>query len=211
MMDLNKSLQNYLDDVASDSPTPGGGNVAAFSGALACSLGIMVCNLSIGKKKYLDVEEELKDIKFQLENFKTKFLQLAEEDNEAFNKVMAAFKLPKETDEQKVMRDEKIEEATIGASIIPGDVVKVCKNVMPSIQIIVQKGNQNSLSDAGVAVTLLKSAAQGALMNVVINCNSLKNQTIADEMLKKTELIFNDIRAEAVVILNEINYKLKKK
>lgn len=210
-MDLNKSLQNYLDEVASDSPTPGGGNVAAFSGALACSLGIMVCNLSIGKKKYLDVEEDLKDVKFQFENFKSKFIQLAEEDNEAFNKVMAAFKLPKETDEQKNTRDEKIEEATIGAAIVPGDVIKVCKNVIPSIQLVVQKGNQNSLSDAGVAVSLLKTAAQGALLNVVINCASLKNQTFANEMLKKTELIYNDVRAEAVVILNEINYRLKKK
>lgn len=210
-MDLNKSLQSYLDEVASDSPTPGGGNVAAFSGALACSLGIMVCNLSIGKKKYLDVEEDLKDVKFQLENFKDKFIQLAEEDNEAFNKVMAAYKLPKETDEQKVLRDEKIEDATIGAAVVPGDVIKVCKNVIPSIQVVAQKGNQNSLSDAGVSVSLLKSAAQGALLNVVINCTSLKNQVFANEMLKKTELIFNDIRAEAIVILNDINHKMKKK
>ncbi len=210
-MDLNKSLQTYLNEVASDSPTPGGGNVAAFSGALACSLGIMVCNLSIGKKKYADVEEELKDVRFQLDNFKNKFIQLAEEDNEAFNKVMAAFKLPKETDEQRVLRENKIEEATLGAAVVPGSVIKVCKNVMPSIHLVAKKGNQNSLSDAGVAVSLLKSAAQGAMLNVLINCNALKDQNDANDMLMKTELIYNDIRAEAVVILNEINYKLKKK
>ncbi|QQS37825.1 MAG: cyclodeaminase/cyclohydrolase family protein [Ignavibacteriales bacterium] len=210
-MDLNKSLQNYLDEVASDSPTPGGGNVAAFSGALACSLGIMVCNLSIGKKKYIEVEEELKDVKFQLENFKEKFLQLAEEDNAAFNKVMAAFKMPKETDAQKSERDAKIEEATMGAANVPAEVIKVCKNVIPSVQVVAQKGNQNSLSDAGVAVSLLKSAAQGAMLNVVINCSALKDQSAASDLQNKTDLIYNDIRAESVVILNEINYKLKKK
>jgi formiminotetrahydrofolate cyclodeaminase len=208
-MDTNKSLKNYLDEISSNSPTPGGGNVSAFAGSLACSLGIMVCNLTIGKKKYLEVEEEIKDIKFQLENFKEKFLQLAEEDNAAFDKVMEAFKLPKETDSQKEERKKKIEDATFHAASIPSQVIKICSNVMPLIQSTAQKGNQNSLSDAGVAATLLSTAAQGAYLNVLINCSSLPQNNQAVSLLKRSEELLHEIQEESDDILAIISTKLK--
>ncbi len=208
-MDLSISLKNYLDTISSNSPTPGGGNVAAFSGAMACSLGIMVCNLTVGKKKYAEVEEEIKDVSFQLQSFENNFIQLAGDDNEAFDKVMEAFKLPKETEQDKKIRSEKIENATLHAASIPSQVVTVCSNVMPLIRTVASKGNQNSVSDAGVAASLLYTAAQGAYLNVLINCSSLPNNQQAVELLKKSENLFNEIQESSDEIIAVITAKLK--
>ncbi len=208
-MDLDKTIKSYFDEIASSSPTPGGGNVSAFSGALACNLGTMVCNLTIGKKKYLDVEEEMKDLSFQLENFKEKFLQLATEDNDAFNKVMDAFKMPKDSDEQKKIRSEKIEETTINAAIVPSQVIKVCRNVIPLLNTVAEKGNQNSVSDAGVAASLIATAAQGAYLNVMINCSSLKDKEKGQEILEKSSILFEEVEDICSGILAGIMEKMQ--
>ena len=209
-MNTTITLKSYLDEISSSSPTPGGGNVAAFSGALACSLGIMVCNLTIGKKKYADVEDEIKKIKDDLENFKNEFARLAEEDNKAFNKVMEAFKLLKETDAQKKIRSEKIEEATLEAASVPADVIDACRKVIPLFKTLVIKGNQNSISDAGVAASLISTAAQGAYLNVLINVSSLTNKAIGDELHKKSEQALEEVKMRVENILSEIKKSLVK-
>ena len=207
-MNTSITLQEYLNELSSSSPTPGGGNVSAFCGVLACSLGIMVCNLTIGKKKYADVESEIKEIKAQLENFQNKFLNLAEEDNKVFNKVMDAFKLLKETDAQKKIRSEKIEEATLEAASVPADVIDACRKVVSILKTLVIKGNQNSISDAGVAASLFSTAAQGAYLNVLINVSSLNNKAIGDELLKKSELAYEEVKMHSEYILTEIKKSL---
>ena len=207
-MDLSKSLKNYLEKLSSNSPTPGGGNVAALSGSLACNLGIMVCNLTIGKKKYLEVEEEMKTIKSKLEELNDCFLELADKDNYAFDQVIAAFKLPKETDEQKKLRSEKIEEATFAAAVVPSEVIENCKKVIPHIETISIKGNQNSVSDAGVGLSLLSTAAEGALLNVIINCTSLTNKTHGQELMKKSEIIYEEIKSKSIQLISNIKSKL---
>ncbi|MGE5400660.1 MAG: cyclodeaminase/cyclohydrolase family protein [Ignavibacteriales bacterium] len=203
-MDLSKTMKEYLDELSSNSPTPGGGNVSALCGSLASCLGTMVCNLTIGKKKYLEIEPEMIDIKGKMENYKEHFLQLAAKDNEAFDNVMNAFKLPKESEEDKQLRTQKIDEATFGAAEVPAEVIKTCHEVLPLIRIVAEKGNQNSLSDAGVAALLISTAAQGAYLNVLINCNSLKNQTIAGEILKSTEILCNDVKKLSDLIVENI-------
>ncbi len=208
-MNLDKTIKSYFEEIASSAPTPGGGNVSAFSGALACNLGIMVCNLTIGKKKYLEVEEEIKDLSFQLESFKDKFLQLATEDNEAFENVMKAFKLPKDTDEQKKIRTEKIEEATVNAAVIPSQVIKVCRNVIPLLNTVAEKGNQNSVSDAGVAASLIATAAQGAYLNVMINCSSMNDKEKGHAMLEKSSILFEEVEDICSGILAGIMEKMQ--
>lgn len=210
-MNLDDSIRNYLDDISSSSPTPGGGNVSAFSGAVASSLGIMVCNLTIGKKKYADVEEEIKDIKFELSLAQEEFLNLAEKDNRAFDKVMQAFKLPKDTDEQKKSRKESIEAATLEAAEAPAEVLKYCGKIIPLFQTLAEKGNQNSVSDAGVGAALISTAAEGAYLNVLINCSSLSNQTVAREILKKNEIIWSEVNKSGSTISEEIKAKLERK
>lgn len=207
-MDLTKSLKTYLEELSSNSPTPGGGNVAALSGSLACNLGIMVCNLTIGKKKYLDVEEEMKTIKSKLESLNDCFLELAAKDNYAFDQVMVAFKLPKEKDEEKKLRAEKIEKATFAAAIVPSEVIETCRQVIPFLETISQKGNQNSVSDAGVGLSLLSTAAEGALLNVIINCTSLTNKTHGQELMKKSEIIYEEVKSKSENSISEIKSKL---
>jgi formiminotetrahydrofolate cyclodeaminase len=193
-MDTSLSIGHYLEELSSNSPTPGGGNVSAFCGSLASSLGIMVCNLTIGKKKYLDSEEELKVLMKKLKRAIDEFLSLSEEDNKAFDQVMEAFKLPKETDAQKSIRSKKIEEATIVAGVVPFRVIYLCKTIIPAIMIIAEKGNQNSLSDAGVAISLISTAAQGAFLNVLINCSSYKDNFRAKDILSRSESDFTEVK-----------------
>jgi formiminotetrahydrofolate cyclodeaminase len=208
-MEINKSLQNYLDELSSSSPTPGGGNVAALCGVLSASLGVMVCNLTIGKKKYLDVEPEIKEIKDKLERAKESFIRLAQKDNEAFNGVMDAFKMPKETDEEKEKRSIQIEAATLKAAIIPAEVIKECANNISLIQRSAEIGNQNSVSDAGVAASLLITASEGAFLNVLINCSSITNNKEAMDLLAASEKMNNQMKEKAGSILASIKNKLK--
>ena len=208
-MNTSATIKNYLDELSSNSPTPGGGNVSAFCGALACSLGMMVCNLTIGKKKYAEVENEMKEISIRLESNKNDFLTLADEDNKAFEQVMEAFRLPKETEEEEKLRNTRIETATIQAAAVPSKVIETCRLVIPFIKTIAYKGNQNSVSDAGVAVALLKTASEGAYLNVMINCSSLSNKTYAAEFLKKSEITFNEVKMEAEGVLVQIKKTLQ--
>src|ERR1035437_1989712 len=193
-MDTSLSISHYLEELSSNSSTPGGGNVSAFCGTLASSLGIMVCNLTIGNKKYLDSEEELKVLKRKLEKAQDEFLTLSEEDNKAFEQVMEALKLPKETDAQITKRSKKIEEATIGAGVVPYRVIYLCKNIIPMLMVIAEKGNQNSLSDAGVAISLIFSAAQGAYLNVLINCALYKDNFGAKDILSRSKSDFIEVK-----------------
>ncbi|HRI46308.1 MAG TPA: cyclodeaminase/cyclohydrolase family protein [Ignavibacteriaceae bacterium] len=182
-MNLESSLKTYLDELSSNSPTPGGGNVAALCGVLSSSLGMMVCNLTIGKKKYLSVEEEVKNLVALFGEYKEVFVKLANQDNEAFDKVMEAFKLPKESDEEKQIRSEEIEKATFGAALIPAEVIERCNQLVGNLVRIREIGNQNSLSDVGVALSIINTACEGAYLNVIINCSSLNNKQKAIELL----------------------------
>ena len=208
-MNLNESLNKYLDDLSSSSPTPGGGNVSALCGVLATSLGIMVCNLTIGKKRYLHFELQASELKEKLGAAKEEFIALANKDNAAFDKVMNAFKLSKETDDEKAIRINAIEKATFEAAAVPAEVINKCRALLPLLKAIAENGNQNSLSDAGVAISLASTAAQGAFMNVVINCSSLSNQVAANEFLVKAEIIYNEVKNEAGAFVDTIIKKMR--
>jgi methenyltetrahydrofolate cyclohydrolase len=192
-MNTTKTLQEYFDELSSNSPTPGGGNVAALCGALSSSLGMMVCNLTIGKKKYADVEQEMISFKEKLETVKKKFVELGQKDNSSFDKVMDAFKLTKESEKEKDVRSKAIEDATIGATAAPMDVIQTSKALLPILEILIDKGNRNSISDAGVAVALVRTTVNGAYLNVLINCSSLNNQTIAGELKKTADILVTEI------------------
>lgn len=207
-MNLSKTLDEYFNELSSNSPTPGGGNVSAMLGALASGLGTMVCNLTIGKKKYAEVEQEMIFIKEKLEEYKKIFLQLAEEDNLAFNKVMDAMKLPKESESDKLKRSQAIEDATIGAADIPSKVLKTAKELLPLIRTIIDKGNTNSLSDAGVAATLITASSQGAYLNVLINCKSMTNQVFAEEIKNRSQILLDEIWQESYLLIDKTYAKI---
>lgn len=208
-MDTKKSLQKYLEELSSSSPTPGGGNVAALCGALSASLGTMVCNLTIGKKKYADVETEMILLREKLKAFSEKFISLAKSDNEAFERVMDAFKLPKESEDQKMLRNEAIEKSTLEAAAIPAEVIKNCRELIDLLGSVASKGNQNSISDAGVAIALASAASEGAFLNVLINYSALNDKQKAAQLLTQSDILNNEVKEEASSMILEIKLKIR--
>ena len=208
-MDTKKNIQTYLDELSSNSPTPGGGNVAAFCGSLASSLGEMVCNLTLGKKKYADVAQEIISLQKQLTILKDNFLALAILDNEAFDSVMSAYKLPKETDEEKHIRSEAIERATFKAAYVPSEVIRNCSLALPVLTRITEIGNKNSLSDAGVSLLLIRASAEGAYLNVLINCSSLTQVQVIFDLLEAASKNIEVIKSIVGGKISEITDGLK--
>jgi len=208
-MDLSLSLGKYFDELSSNSPTPGGGNVAALCGTLAACLGMMVCGLTIGKKKYQEVEDEIMETKEQLDACRKKFILLGKRDNEAFEKVMDALKLPKETEEEKALRHRALETSTFNAAVVPAEVISACKEILPFLETAALKGNRNSLSDAGVAVSLIAAAAEGAFLNVLINYSSLSDRTSYRDFLVKYESAYSQVIEKSQQLLGEIIQKLR--
>ncbi len=189
----NLTVQEFISELASKSPAPGGGSTAALSAALGAALTSMVCNLTIGKKKYADVSEELSGILEHCELLRARLVDLIDKDTEAFNQIMAAYQLPKETPEEKANRDEAIQKATLGATLTPLEVMHTCLEVLKLTDVVARKGNPNSISDAGCAALQLMAGARGAHYNVLINLSGMTNEE------KKTE-----IGRIAKVLLNEV-------
>jgi formiminotetrahydrofolate cyclodeaminase len=172
-MPTRKTITSFLDELASASPAPGGGSVAALAGALGAALTAMVCNLTIGKKKYGEVEDEMKRILAQAEALRGQFETLVDTDTVAFNKVMEAYALPKDSDAQKTLRIAAIRAATKEATLVPLEVMKHCIDALALTQNVAAKGNGNSVSDAGVSALMLHAACESAALNVRINLNGL--------------------------------------
>jgi methenyltetrahydrofolate cyclohydrolase len=176
----HKSVKEFLDELASNSPAPGGGSVAALCGSLASALCSMVCRLTIGKKKYADVSKELQAALDKTEFYRNEFTRLIDEDTKAFVLVMEAYKLPKENDEDKTIREKAIDEALKKAVDVPMEVLKYTSEMMEFSITIANKGNANSVSDASVGALLLQSTGLAALYNILINLKSIQDQKFVE-------------------------------
>ncbi|TFG80964.1 MAG: glutamate formimidoyltransferase [Chrysiogenales bacterium] len=177
-------LVDFCAELASDSPAPGGGSIAALNGALSAGLSAMVGNLTHGKKGYEAVRDEMESVAEKAQSLKDFFIEAIDNDTEAFNCLMAAFSLPKKSDEEKKVRQDAIEEATKGATLIPFAVLEKSQSAAELALAVAMKGNRNSLSDAGVAGLTAAVCAEGALYNVLINtqemaADSFRNETRA--------------------------------
>lgn len=203
-----KTVNDFLNEVAADSPAPGGGSVSALAGSLGAALTSMVCRLTIGKKKYVDVQAEMEDILKKSENLRAQLTSVIDEDTEAFNKVMNAFGFPKETDEQKSVRNEAIQNARKGATLVPLRLMDLCGEGIGLARTVAEKGNKNSLSDAGVSILLLQAAAQGAALNVRINLPGLEDKAFHDEAYEKVVILTKKIDSTVAEIMPAIIAKL---
>jgi methenyltetrahydrofolate cyclohydrolase len=199
-MSSRKTLNTFLDELASPSPAPGGGSVAALSGALGAALTSMVCNLTIGKKKYADVEGDLKKVLEQSEQLRDQFTTLIERDTHAFNKVIEAFALPKDTEPQKALRAAAVRGATKEATLVPLEVMKHCIDALALAQTVASKGNARSVSDAGVSALMLHAALEGAALNVRINLSGLDDPEFVG--WKQDEV--QSLRTTSAMMLEEI-------
>lgn len=187
MLLVQRSVEDFLTELASDSPAPGGGTIAALVGSFAAGLGMMACRLTIGNEKYPEAQAILPGILRVLEEARDKFLHLIDADTEAFNKVMSAFKMPKGTEEEIAARKTAIFSANLGATEIPLTTAEVAVTTGEALVQVVRYGNKNTLSDIGTAVECAHTAAQAAFMNIAINLPSLKNDPRALEIASRRD------------------------
>jgi len=186
---IDLKLKEFLLITAGNDPVPGGGSVSALCASLSAALGQMVAQLTIGKKKYVDVEENMKEMAAVFNSCLDEFAQYIDNDSEAYDAVFSAFQLPKETDEEKAARTLKIQEATKTAAEIPLQVAQKACKVMDFIRIVAKTGNRNAVTDACVAMMCARTAVLGALLNVRINLSSIHNAEFVDSLKKEADRI----------------------
>lgn len=203
-----KTVNEFIEEVASILPAPGGGSVSALVGSLGVALSSMVCRLTIGKKKYLDVQEEFEVILAKAEELRLRFIDLMEKDTTAFQGVMNAFTLPKETEEQKQERSEAIQAATKEATLVPLEVMNLCEEAIKLVKVAAEKGNVNSISDSGVAALMINAASQGAAMNVRINLATLQDTSFLQMVRDRVAEILNSVQTTTNEILSVFDQKI---
>lgn len=200
------TIKEFLAKTYGSDPVPGGGSVSALCGSLAASLAEMVTALTIGRKKYLDVEEEMKEYAPKLEDARKKFLDFIDEDANAYQVVFDAFKLPKETDEEKELRKKAIQEATLIAAMVPLKVAETAVGIMDMIAAIGAKGNRNAVTDACVAMMCARTAAFGAILNVRINLSGLEDKDKAQELENKCMALHDEAEVKEAALLNTVTF-----
>lgn len=187
------TLVQFSDVTAGSDPVPGGGSVSALAGAISASLAKMVANLTIGRKKYAEVEGEMIEVAAKAEEIRQHLLLAIDRDSDAYNLVSEAFKMPKETDEEKAIRSEKIQEATKVAALVPMEVAKTTYELIPLIEAVMMKGNQNAITDGCIAMMNCRLGVLGALLNVRINLGGLKDEAFVKELAADCERLEKDI------------------
>ena len=188
-MSQQQPIQQFLDDLASSASTPGGGGAAALSGAMGAALVSMVCNLTIGKKKYAEVEPQMKELLEQTEQLRSQLTALIADDVAAFNSVMDAYRLPKATDEEKSARTAAIQEASKQATIIPLQAAQACAKVIELAKPAAKMGNSNVVSDVGAAVTAAQSGLKTSALNMLINLGTITDEAFVTEHRGKLDQI----------------------
>jgi len=192
-MDLNA----FARELAGDSPAPGGGSVAALAGGLAAALCAMVSRLTLGREKYKDAADDMEAVRQKADTASARLLALVDEDAAAYNKVSAAFRMPKGTDEEKAARADAIQEAAKAAASTPLDTLRTTADLCDLCRLTVEKGNPNCITDAGVAAQLIRAAAKGAAYNVQINLSSIKDAVFREHLAKQTNEILSRVMKEA--------------
>ncbi len=192
---LDLRVKDFVDQLATEAPTPGGGSVAAIAGALGAGLISMVCRLTLGKKGYEAVEEDMKIILEKSEALRMRMLQLIDEDSHAFDQVMSGFKLPQRDDQEKAHRARFLQEAYKKASDTPFAIAEYCLQILLLAEKAITRGNKNLISDVGVAAKVTAAALESAFMNIDINLPAIKDRDYVANM--KTNMQEIKYQAEA--------------
>ena len=182
-----KPVTTFLDELSSSAPAPGGGSTAALAGALGAALVSMVCSLTVGKKKYADVQEDIEALLEKSEALRKELTDLLEEDVKAYTAYSKAAKMPRQTEEEKAERAEAMQEALKVATDVPLRIAEAAVKVMYLCRPAAEKGNVWAVSDAGVAVLMAEAALRSAALNVLINLGSLKDKVFAAQKRAKLE------------------------
>ncbi len=205
---VDLTVTGFAEETSRESPAPGGGTISAYMGALGASLGTMVANLSSHKPGWDDRWKEFSEWADKGQAIAKELLHLVDEDTEAFNRIMAAFGMPKKTDEDKAARSAAIQDATLYAAQVPLRTMKESMKVFEICRAMVMEGNPNSVSDAGVGVLAARAAVLGAGMNVKINAGSLKDRSVADALIAEANELIKKANAEEADITAIVETKL---
>ncbi len=199
------SIKEFLAKTASNSPVPGGGSIAALSAAIAASLSEMVAHLTIGKKGYEALEEEMQEIAKDAFQYRERLIRYIDKDSNAYNDVMAAFKLPKGTEQERNNREGAIQEALINATLVPLDVARDAFKIIELAGKVVKQGNKNAVTDAAVAVMMARTAALSALYNVKINLASIKDANFVEKIREEIKHMESEIVNREREILSDVS------
>jgi glutamate formiminotransferase/formiminotetrahydrofolate cyclodeaminase len=205
---INKTLLEFINETASESPAPGGGSISAYVGALGAALGTMVANLSSHKRGWDARWETFSDIAEEGQSYTKRLLHLVDEDTLSFNRILEAFKLPKNTKEEEQQRTATIEEATKYATSVPLQVMKEANASIAIMKQVVEIGMQSSLSDGAVGAMCARTAVMGAFYNVKINAKGLKDRKFAEDILQKAEVIAQEAISQEKAVLALVDGKL---
>jgi len=200
------SIELFLDDLASRNPTPSGGSAAAVMGAMGAALVSMVCNLTIGRTQYRDFEEELKSVLTKAEGLRRDLIKMIEEDMQAFDGVMRAYRMPRLTKDETATRAQVIQTALKTATLVPMRCCRACREVIILGRVVGDKGNRNVVSDAGVATVAAYAALRSAALNVFTNAKVITDRIFAEKQLVELEQLLSEADTAT-----EASYELVKK
>ena len=189
--------QDFINELASKAPTPGGGGASAYCGALATALASMVGNLTVGKKTYATVEDEVKEALIQLEEQRNKFVELIDKDAQAFEPLSRAYRLPRATSEELAYKNKVMQQALVGATEVPLEIMEICAQVITTSKFLAHNGSRLALSDVGVAVLFAKAALKGASLNVYANASSMANEAQARSYIQQADCLIEEYGALA--------------
>jgi len=184
-----KPVTVFVDELASSAPAPGAGSAAALSGALGAALVSVVCNLTVGRKKYADVEPEMQAILEKSENLRHRLIDLLQADVQAYTAVSQAMKMPRATEEEKAARTEALQKALKGATEVPLQIAEACAEVISLCQPVAEKGNKNAVSDAGVAILVAEAGLRSAALNILINLGWIDDQRFTAEKQRQLDTL----------------------
>jgi formiminotetrahydrofolate cyclodeaminase len=207
-MITQSSVEEFLDELAGGNPTPGGGSAAAVMGAMGAALVSMVCNVTIGKKGYEEVEAEMKAVREESERVRRRLTAMVAEDIAAFDSIMAAYKLPKATDEEKSVRADAIQAGLKRATETPLDCARVCAEVIALSRRASEHGYLNVISDGGVGVLAGFTGLRSAALNVYINAPALKDRAYAERATAELEKLVKTCTAETEAVYTLVRNKL---
>ncbi|MBN2598972.1 MAG: cyclodeaminase/cyclohydrolase family protein [Candidatus Thermoplasmatota archaeon] len=205
---VKQNIKMFLDELASSSPAPGGGSVAALSGALGAALSSMICNLTRGKQGYETVQDQITDVLQKSEELRQDLTDLIDKDTDAFNDVMKALKLPKETEEQKAQRKNALQNAMKQAAEIPLETARKCLQILDVALIVAEKGNKNSITDAGVSALLAQTGVQAATLNVRINLSSIKDEDYVQQVTTELQELLQETMQKSAIIIGIVDKNL---
>ena len=203
------SCSEFVQALSSKAPVPGGGGTSALVGALGTALGNMVGSLTVGKKKYADVEEEMQGLKASCDRLQTELLQLVQRDAEVFEPLAAAYGMPKSTEEERMQKEKVMESALLGACEVPLQIMEKCCEAVLLLEQFASKGSVLAVSDAGVGAALCRSAIQGVSLNVFINTKAMKDRKKAEELNRRADDLLERFVPMADEIFRQVADRLR--